>query len=141
VVYPVVRVGKRIRQHIIDLAETTIELLVELGVAGGEFRMEHPGVWLPAKPDWRGENDAEKIASIGIHVSRGITVQGLSLNVDVAPDLFGALVSCGMPQVRMTSVRAHRPNPPPLEDLASRWAELYARRAGVELQWSRATPP
>ena len=60
VAYPVVMVGRRIREHIVRLGEVAIELLRELGVDGCEFRMEHPGVW-------RG---SEKLASIGIHVSR-----------------------------------------------------------------------
>ena len=75
--------------------------------------------------------DGRKIASIGIHVSRGITVQGLALNVDVATDLFGALVSCGLPEVQMASIAELRAEPPPpLDVLARRWADEFARRSG-----------
>src|SRR5690606_1046200 len=96
VAYPVVAVGRRIRDHIIRLCDVAIALLAELGVDGCEFRMEHPGVW-------RG---AEKLASIGIHVSRGVSVQGISINLDVDPTLFGALVSCGLRGVTVTSAVA-----------------------------------
>lgn len=126
VAYPVVHVGKKIREHIVRMADVTIALFEQLGVDGTEFRMDHPGVW-------RGET---KMASIGIHISRGITVQGMSINLDVAPRLFGSLISCGLPEVRMTSVAHVSPTPlPPMAELARRWAEEYARRAGYSLAW------
>lgn len=126
VAYPIVRVGKRIREHIVRMAETSIELLEQLGVPGTRFRMEHPGVWL-------GE---QKLGSIGIHVSRGVTVQGLSLNIDVDPKLFGSLVSCGLSGVEVVSVTSLAPDPvPSMESLAHRWGELFAARAGLRLKW------
>lgn len=126
VAYPVVQVGRKIREHIVRMAEATIVLFEQLGVDGTEFRMDHPGVW-------RGET---KMASIGVHIRRGVSVQGMSINVDVAPRLFGSLVSCGIPEIRMTSVSAVSPAPlPPIAELARRWAESYAERAGYTLDW------
>jgi lipoic acid synthetase/lipoyl(octanoyl) transferase len=57
------------------MGEVTIAMFEQLGVDGVEFRMDHPGVW-------RGES---KMASVGLHISRGVTVQGMSINLDVAP--------------------------------------------------------
>ena len=126
VAYPVVYVGRKIREHIVRLAEVTIQMFSELGVEGTEFRMEHPGVW-------RGET---KMASIGIHVSRGVPVQGISINLDVEPHLFSALVSCGLPQVQMTSVaRVVGGAVPGLDVLARRWAEIFALDVGRGLDW------
>lgn len=126
VAYPVVHVGRKIREHILRMADVTMALFAELGVDGTEFRMDHPGVW-------RG---ATKMASIGVHISRGISVQGMSINLDVAPHLFGSLVSCGLPEVRMTSVAAVSPTPlPAMPELARRWAAHYADRAGYQLDW------
>lgn len=127
VVYPVVQIGREIRAHIVTLAEVTLALLAEHGIEGAEFRMEHPGVWI----------GSTKISSIGIHVSRGVTVQGLSLNVDVDPMLFASLVSCGLAEVQMVSMRTlleQRPLPV-LPALAARWAELFAIRTGRALAW------
>jgi lipoate-protein ligase B len=130
VAYPIVRVGRQIRAHIVTMAEVTVELARSFGVSGAEFRMDHPGVWI---------GDA-KLASIGIHVSRGVTVQGLSLNIDVAPDLFGALVSCGLPTVEMVSLTQLADRPlPSMAVLARLWAEGFASRAGYSLAWSGPT--
>lgn len=126
VAYPIVKVGRRIREHICQMAEVTMALFAQLGVEGTEFRMDHPGVW-------RGDT---KMASIGIHISRGVSVQGMSINLAVAPHLFGALVSCGLPNVKMTSVAEVSPSPlPPMDQLARRWAEAYAEHAGYDLRW------
>jgi lipoate-protein ligase B len=131
VAYPVVRVGRRIRAHIVTMAEVTAEIAREYGCEGAEFRMDHPGVW-------QGER---KIASIGIHVSRGVAVQGLSFNIDVEARWFGALVSCGLPQVEMLSLaQVATRQIPPMAELAHDWARRFALRAGYELVWSAPEP-
>ena len=58
-------------------------------------------------PDYTGVWVAErKIASIGVHVARGVTTHGFAVNVnnDLAP--FGWVVACGLPDVQMTSLAA-----------------------------------
>jgi lipoyl(octanoyl) transferase len=52
---------------------------------------------------WVGER---KIASIGLHVSRGVTTHGLAVNVDNDLQPFEWVVACALPDVRMTSVSA-----------------------------------
>lgn len=126
VAYPVVPIGRKIREHIVRLGETARDLLHELGVEGCEFRMEHPGVWLGAR----------KLGSIGVHLSRGVTVQGLALNLDVDPALFGALVSCGLRGVEVTSARALGGQAIGVEAAARRYAALFAASAGLDLRWA-----
>jgi lipoate-protein ligase B len=46
-----------------------------------------------------------KIASIGIHVSRRVSMHGFAVNVDNDLAPFSAVVACGLPGVRMTSLR------------------------------------
>lgn len=126
VAYPVVRIGRKVREHVMTMAEATMALLGELGVDDLRYVDAHPGVW-------RGET---KIASVGIHVRRGVAIQGMSINLDVAPRLFGALVSCGLPEVEMISASTIRRDPlPAIDELARRWAELFAERAGCTLCW------
>ena len=131
VAYPVVYIGRRIRSLIIDLAEAARELLAEYGVVGSEFRMAHPGLWL-------GET---KLASLGLHVSRGISVQGIAINLEVDPALFQSLVSCGLPGIEVTSAaRVGAGRVPPLPEAARRYADLFAARRGVGLRWRDPKP-
>ena len=125
VAYPVVHVGRKIREHIIRLGRVATTLFAELGVTGHEFRMEHPGVWL-------GER---KLASIGIHVSRGVAIQGISLNLDVDRGLFAALVSCGLQGVEVTSAAAVGGRSISVEAAGRRFAEIFAEDAGLALRW------
>lgn len=126
VAYPVVHVGRRIRGHIEDLGAVAVSLLTELGVPDAVFRMDHPGVWVGAR----------KIASIGIHVSRGVTVQGIAINLDVERRLFGALVPCGTPGLEMVSAVDLGAPPVAMDHAARRFASLWSERTGVDLAWS-----
>lgn len=123
VAYPIVRIGWQVRRHITQLGEAAVDFVTGLGVSGAEFRIDHPGVW-------RGER---KLASIGVHVSRGVTVQGIAINVAVEPWLFGALVSCGMPSVQMASVVDVGGAAIDLPQAALRFAELFASRIGMRV--------
>jgi lipoate-protein ligase B len=125
VCYPVIHVGRQIRQHLINLGETTVEFLRSLGVPDPEFRMEHPGVWV----------GHVKVSSIGVHISRGVAIQGLSVNLDVDTGLFAALVSCGLRGVDVVSVRQLGGEVIDVADAARRWAQLWAERTGAQLQW------
>ncbi len=125
VAYPVVPIGIQIRKHVTHLAGAAIELLAELGVGGAELRTDPLGVWTPAG----------KIASIGVHVRGGITVQGIAINLDVDPRLFFALVSCGMAGQPMVNARALGARPIEMAAAARRYAEAFARRRGVGLRW------
>jgi lipoyl(octanoyl) transferase len=69
------------------------------------------GLQARARPDegpdftgaWVGER---KIASIGVHLSRGVTTHGFAVNVENDLQPFEWVVPCGLPEVRMTSVTA-----------------------------------
>ncbi len=50
---------------------------------------------------WVGER---KIASLGVHVSRGVSTHGFAVNVDNDLEPFSWVIACGLPDVQMTSV-------------------------------------
>jgi lipoyl(octanoyl) transferase len=50
---------------------------------------------------WVGDR---KIASIGVHVSRGVTTHGFAVNVNNDLEPFSWVVACGLPDVQMTSL-------------------------------------
>jgi lipoate-protein ligase B len=45
-----------------------------------------------------------KIASIGVHVSRGVSTHGFAVNVENDLEPFSWVVACGLPEVAMTSL-------------------------------------
>src|SRR5436305_12692910 len=63
------------------------------------------GVWTEGDPPpTLSQTPARKIASIGLHVSRGITTHGLAINVDNDLQPFEWIVPCGIEGVEMTSL-------------------------------------
>ena len=70
-----------------------IRALADEGVEA-EVREGLTGVWV-------GER---KIGSIGLHVSRGVTMHGFAVNVDCDLQPFEWIVPCGIEGVRMTSL-------------------------------------
>ncbi len=95
--YPILNLkenGFGVREYIWKLEEVIIGLLLGFGIRGCR-RAEYPGgVWV----------GGEKICSIGIQVSRHITMHGFALNVN--PDLryFECIKPCGLKSAVMTSI-------------------------------------
>ncbi len=56
--------------------------------------IDYTGVWVQDR----------KIASIGVHVSHGVTTHGFAVNVDNDLQPFSWVVACGLPGVQMTSI-------------------------------------
>src|SRR5918994_3411697 len=121
--YPIMRVGD-VPAFVATMEGALVDALAEAGVTArprSHEGREYTGVWA-------GER---KIASIGIHVSRGVSAHGFAVNVtnDLAP--FGWVVACGLPSVSMTSV-AQEGSPEGLacfrKRMAYRFAQAFGRR-------------
>ena len=78
------------------MEDAIIAALAEEGISArsrhGEG-IDYTGVWVQDR----------KIASIGVHVSRGVTTHGFAVNVNMDLDPFSWVVACGLPGVSMTS--------------------------------------
>jgi lipoyl(octanoyl) transferase len=94
--YPIMRVGD-IGVHLRKMEAAIVAALAEYDIEARSRCAEgidYTGVWVADR----------KIASIGVHVSRGVSTHGFAVNVtnDLAP--FTWIVPCGLPNVTMTSV-------------------------------------
>jgi len=87
-----------------SLEETLIRAVRSFGVAA-DRRERLTGVWV-------GE---EKLASIGVNVSRGVTKHGFALNVTTDLSYFAGMVPCGIPAVKVTSLERLLGSAPPME--------------------------
>jgi len=108
--------------YVRSLEATLIQTLARFGIDGQRVP-GRPGVWV------RGE----KIASIGVHVSRGITSHGFALNVD--PDLayFSHIVPCGLPNVSVTSMARVLGDAPSTDGVMDAVADAFADVFEIEL--------
>ncbi|HHY51399.1 MAG TPA: lipoyl(octanoyl) transferase LipB [Alphaproteobacteria bacterium] len=92
--------GRDVRCFVQGLEGWIIDALAAFNIAG-ERRDGRIGVWV-RRPD-RGPDREDKIAAIGVRVSRWVSFHGIALNV--APDLghFGGIVPCGISDQGVTS--------------------------------------
>jgi lipoyl(octanoyl) transferase len=86
-----------LRRYVATLEEWLIRTLAAFNVRG-ERREDRVGVWV-RRPE-KGAGFEDKIAAIGIRVSRWVTLHGIALNVE--PDLshFAGIVPCGVKEAR-----------------------------------------
>jgi lipoyl(octanoyl) transferase len=94
--YPIMRVID-IGAHLRKMESAIVAALAEDGIEARsrcDEGIDYTGVWV----------EDRKIASIGVHVSRGVSTHGFAVNVinDLTP--FSWIVPCGLTDVRMTSV-------------------------------------
>jgi lipoyl(octanoyl) transferase len=93
------RRGRDVRAYVHDLEEWLIRALDRFNIRG-ERREGRVGIWVADRA--RGTED--KVAAIGVRVTRWVTWHGVALNVD--PDLghFGGIVPCGVSEHGVTSL-------------------------------------
>ncbi len=126
VVYPIMdirhRVG-RLREYLNSLEEVALQTLAHFGISAGRWP-EHPGIW----------KDGEQIAAIGLLVSRGVTMHGLSLNV--RPDLndFEVINLCGLPGKKATSISRSLGYEVDINDVFECTEDTFSRIFDVELE-------
>jgi lipoyl(octanoyl) transferase len=94
--YPIVRIDD-VGAYVAALERALVAALGEVGVVArgrSEEGLAFTGVWV----------DERKIASIGVHVSGGVTTHGFAVNVENDLQPFSWIVPCGLDGVRMTSI-------------------------------------
>jgi lipoate-protein ligase B len=140
--YPIIDLKpdrRDVRRYVRDLQEVLVRTLADYGIeARGAGEQAMIGVW---------SGDA-KVASIGVHLSRWVTSHGFALNVSTDLGFFGAIVPCGLTDVRMASIESLAGERPSLADVALRTAlhfgEVFEREIApcepAEV-WSRVGDP
>jgi lipoyl(octanoyl) transferase len=83
-----------VHEYIRRMEGAIIAALADVGIAAGPIE-GLTGVWT---------HEPRKIASIGVHVSRGVTTHGFAINVNNDLQPFEWIVPCGIDHCRMTSV-------------------------------------
>jgi lipoyl(octanoyl) transferase len=117
--YPIMRVDN-VREFVGAMERALVAAIRDAGVAAGtRDGREFTGVWV----------DDRKIGSIGIHVSRRVSMHGFAVNVDNDLTPFTSVVACGLPGVRMTSLREEG-SPEGVDCFRKRAAFAFARELG-----------
>jgi lipoyl(octanoyl) transferase len=122
--YPIMRTVD-IGSYLRTMESAIIAALAEEGIDARSRCAEGPdytGVWV----------EDRKIASIGVHVARGVTTHGFAVNVAVDLEPFSWVVACGLPDVAMTSIAREGASPEAVDEdrFGARMAEHFCRAHG-----------
>jgi lipoyl(octanoyl) transferase len=121
--YPIMRAGD-IPTYIRTMEQALVTALAQEGIQtrgrdheGAQFT----GVWVGDR----------KIGSIGVHVSRGVSMHGFAVNVDNDVTPFHQVTACGLPDVQMTSIALETGRTGTMACFRKRVAYAYAEAHGL----------
>ena len=130
VAYPVLDLknyGRDVHKYIRKLEEVIIRLLSKFDVKG-ERKEGYTGVWV----------GDEKIAAIGIGVSKWVSYHGIAFNVDPDMNHFSMIVPCGLKKVKVTSLSAVTGRQMCVDEaLRQRFVESFEEVFGVRIKTGR----
>ena len=99
VCYPIIdtlRARCGVRRLVRTLGAVMQGIAADLGLHDLIYDDERPGVY----------HGTKKVGSIGLHLSRGVTMHGFALNVNNALDGFRAIVPCGFRGLEVSTIAA-----------------------------------
>lgn len=113
------RLGLGVRELVTAMEQSLVELLAGYAIDAAP-KADAPGVYVAG----------DKIASLGLRVSRGCSFHGLALNVDMDMSPFGRINPCGYAGLRMVQLSDLLETPPALDEVAQRLEQILRRRLG-----------
>lgn len=111
--YPILNlteIRRDVTWYVRNLEEVMIRATAEFGIVSRRVS-GRTGVWVDVRAASRAENDEqemqkeeEKLAAIGVHLSRWVTTHGFAYNVSTDLRYFELIVPCGIAGKRATSL-------------------------------------
>jgi lipoyl(octanoyl) transferase len=108
-----------VRWFVEQLEVVMIRTTAEFGLATRRSPANH-GVWLDSS------SGEEKLAALGVHLSRWITSHGFAYNVSTDLRYFDLIVPCGLPDKRVTSLERALGRAVSIEEVRERLAAHFA---------------
>jgi lipoyl(octanoyl) transferase len=128
--YPIVNLGA-IRRDVVwyvrTLEEAMIRTTAEFGITA-ERVAGKTGIWV------RAGNTEEKLAAIGVHISRWVTSHGFAYNVSTDLRNFELIVPCGIADCKATSLEKLLGRRVELQEVAPRIAKQLGELFGLEMK-------
>ncbi|QNH02216.1 lipoyl(octanoyl) transferase LipB [Pseudomonas sediminis] len=113
------RLDLGVRELVTAMEQSLVELLAGYGIEAAP-KADAPGVYVAG----------DKVASLGLRVSRGCSFHGLALNVDMDMTPFLRINPCGYAGLKMVQLRDLLPSPPVFDDVAQRLEQALRARLG-----------
>lgn len=123
VVYPIVKLAEPVDvvDYVRRLEEAIIHVVRQFGVPEAGRIDGRSGVWVPGTReavDKRASHRDRKIAALGIRITRGVTMHGLSLNCDNTLEFYDHIVACGIDDADVTTLSLELGKDVTIDDVA-----------------------
>lgn len=113
------RLGLGVRELVTAMEQSLVDVLATYGIEAAP-KADAPGVYV----------NGDKIASLGLRVSRGCSFHGLALNVDMDMSPFWRINPCGYAGLKMVQLKDLLAQPAPLDEVAERLEQALRVRLG-----------
>lgn len=113
------RLGLGVRELVTAMEQSLVDVLATYGLEAAP-KADAPGVYV----------NGDKIASLGLRVSRGCSFHGLALNVDMDMSPFWRINPCGYAGLKMVQLKDLLAQPAPLDEVAERLEQALRVRLG-----------
>jgi lipoyl(octanoyl) transferase len=125
--YPIMALGERydVIAYLRNLEDALVAAAADLGVSAHRDR-RHTGVWV----------GSDKLAAIGVKITRGITMHGFAFNVSTDLEMFSGIVPCGIKGRWVTSIEKLTGRKHSVKEVASLAARHLARVFEMDLVWT-----
>lgn len=109
VVYPILRLAEPVDvvDYVRRLEEAIIHTVRQMGVPTAGRIDGRSGVWVPSTTraaDPAAPQRDRKIAALGIRITRGVTMHGLSLNCNNTLEFYEHIIACGIDDADVTTL-------------------------------------
>lgn len=123
--YPILDLGTApdVGRYVRSLEGCLIETLADFGIEAGRIA-GYTGVWIAD----------EKIAAIGVKISRGVTTHGFALNVSTDLGLFGHILPCGIADKGVTSMAARLGRAPGMSEVEDAVVAHFQERFALTVE-------
>jgi lipoyl(octanoyl) transferase len=113
-----------VHRYLRNLEEVIIQTLMKFGISA-EREKEMTGVWV----------QGEKIAALGVKVSRWVTMHGFALNVNTDLEKFNRIIPCGIFHKGVTSMQRVLNQECPIRSIQKTLVQSFADVFGNQSRW------
>jgi lipoyl(octanoyl) transferase len=113
-----------VHRYLRSIEEAVIQTLMKFGISAGREK-EMTGVWV----------QGEKIAAIGVKVSRWVTMHGFALNVNTDLAKFSRIIPCGIFHKGVTSMQRVLGKEVPFQSVQKVLVQSFADVFGSQPHW------
>jgi lipoyl(octanoyl) transferase len=123
--------GQRKTLGAVDYVRRVEEVLIRTCAEFGIATQRVPGM----TGVWTQNHEPEKIAAIGVHISRGVTSHGFALNVSIDLEDFHLIVPCGIRDKAVTSLVEQSSHTVDMQDVCDSVTRNFGRVFQRQILW------